>query len=76
MQNALLAPALLNKEIKMEFNFTLTEEEANIVLNVLQELPAKIANPLTKKLMEQAQAQAATQRQQEEVVKAEVVNDE
>jgi hypothetical protein len=58
----------------MEFNFTLNEEEANMVLGALQELPAKIANPLTKKLMEQAQAQAAAQQQ--EVVKAEVVNDE
>lgn len=40
-----------------EFTFTITEQEANAVLNALQELPAKIANPLTMKLQEQAQSQ-------------------
>ena len=40
-----------------EFTFTLTEEEANVVLHALQELPARVANPLTKKLHEQAAAQ-------------------
>lgn len=39
------------------FTFTFTEEEANWVLNAIQELPAKLANPLTKKLQEQAAAQ-------------------
>lgn len=39
------------------FTFTLTEEEANVVLHALQELPARVANPLTKKLHEQAQEQ-------------------
>lgn len=39
------------------FTFTFTEEEANWVLNAIQELPAKVANPLTKKLQEQAAAQ-------------------
>lgn len=39
------------------FTFTFTEEEANWVLNAIQELPAKLANPLTKKLQEQATAQ-------------------
>jgi hypothetical protein len=41
------------------FTFTFTEDEANLVLNAIQELPAKFANPLTKKLQEQAQAQIA-----------------
>lgn len=41
----------------MEFTFTLLEKEANLVLTALQELPAKLANPLTKKMQEQAQAQ-------------------
>lgn len=41
----------------MEFTFTLTEQEANIVIAGLQELPAKVANPITKKLQEQAQSQ-------------------
>lgn len=39
------------------FTFTFTEEEANWILNAIQELPAKLANPLTKKLQEQAAAQ-------------------
>lgn len=40
-----------------EYTFTLTEDEANVVLHALQELPARVANPLTKKLQEQAAAQ-------------------
>jgi hypothetical protein len=49
------------------FTFTFTEEEANWVLNAIQELPAKIANPLTKSLQEQAQAQIAAEKEKEEV---------
>lgn len=41
----------------MEFTFTVTEQEANMLIAGLQELPAKLANPLTKKLQEQAQEQ-------------------
>ena len=41
----------------MEFTFTLTEQEANAVLMAIQELPAKVANPLTQKLQKQAQEQ-------------------
>lgn len=41
----------------MEFTFTVTEQEANALLAGLQELPAKVANPLTRKLQEQAQEQ-------------------
>lgn len=40
-----------------EYTFTLTEQEANIVLAGLQELPARISNPLTQKLQEQAKTQ-------------------
>ena len=40
-----------------EFTFQVTYEEANIILAGLQELPAKIANPLTQKLQQQAQEQ-------------------
>jgi hypothetical protein len=36
---------------------TLTVEEANIILAGLQELPAKVSNPLTNKLVKQAQQQ-------------------
>lgn len=40
-----------------ELNFTLTIDEANQILMALQELPAKICNPLSAKLQEQAKAQ-------------------
>jgi hypothetical protein len=40
-----------------ELNFVLTMQEANTVLAALQELPAKIANPLTQKITEQAKPQ-------------------
>lgn len=40
-----------------EFTFKVTEEEANFILNAIQELPARIANPLTNKLQAQAAAQ-------------------
>ncbi len=36
------------------YNFTVTEEEANLILLALQELPAKFANPITTKLRDQA----------------------
>ena len=39
--------------IKLE----VTVEEANTILAGLQELPAKTANPLTQKLLKQAQEQ-------------------
>ncbi len=45
----------------MEFTFKVTEQEANMILSGLQELPAKVANPLTKKLQEQAQEQIPKQ---------------
>jgi hypothetical protein len=41
----------------MEFTFKVTEQEANALIAGLQELPAKVANPLTRKLQEQAQEQ-------------------
>lgn len=49
----------------MEFTFTLSEQEANAVLTAIQELPARIANPLTKRLQEQAQEQMPKQEAQE-----------
>lgn len=44
-----------------ELQFTLTIEETNVILQGLQELPAKVSNPLTQKLQQQAgpQLQAA-----------------
>lgn len=44
------------------YTLTLTEEEANLTLQAIQELPARIANPLTKKIQEQAQAQLAQEQ--------------
>jgi len=41
----------------LEFIFKVTYEEANIIIAGLQELPAKIANPLTQKLQKQAHEQ-------------------
>lgn len=41
----------------MEFTFKVTEQEANIIVTALQELPAKIANPVTQKLQSQAKEQ-------------------
>ncbi len=57
-----------------EYTFTLTEQEANAVITAIQELPAKIANPLTQKLMEQAKAQQAT-TESDTTAKAEVVSE-
>jgi hypothetical protein len=45
----------------MEFTFTVTEQEANMLIAGLQELPAKVANPLTQKLQLQAQEQMKKQ---------------
>jgi len=41
----------------MNYTFQVTEQEASYIILALQELPAKIANPLTKKLQEQAREQ-------------------
>jgi hypothetical protein len=42
-----------------DLNFTLTMQEANVILAALLELPAKVANPLTQKMTEQAKPQIA-----------------
>lgn len=41
------------------FDFQLNLEETNIILSALQEIPAKICNPITEKIKTQAQAQIA-----------------
>lgn len=43
--------------MEKELTFTITIDEANAILAALQELPAKVANPLTAKLQQQAQPQ-------------------
>ena len=47
-----------------ELTFTLNLNEANMVLAALQELPAKIANPLSQKITEQAKEQLAAMQPQ------------
>lgn len=42
---------------QMEFQFTFNEQEANAILTAIQELPAKLANPLTQKMQAQAKEQ-------------------
>jgi len=37
-----------------EFTFKLLEEEVNVILVALQELPGKICNPITENLRQQA----------------------
>ena len=58
-----------------EYAFTLTEQEANLVLQALGELPARVSMQLINKIQAQAQAQAqpemaaaAAQQQQTEGV--------
>lgn len=56
MPSAQPALAQLNNMNK-ELTFTFTIEEANAILAGLQELPAKVSNPLTAKIQQQANAQ-------------------
>ncbi len=41
------------------FNFELNLEEANVILAALQEIPAKLCNPISEKIKAQAQEQIA-----------------
>jgi len=54
MQNVQPEPVQLGNNMSQEFTFTLTKDEANVILVALQELPGKICNPLSEKLREQA----------------------
>ena len=49
-----------------DFNFVLNLNEANAILAALQELPAKIANPISEKIQAQAQEQIAAMKPAEE----------
>jgi len=51
------ALAQSGKIMSQEFTFTITKEEANVILVALQELPGKICNPLSEKLRKQALSQ-------------------
>ena len=55
-----------------ELTFTLNLNEANMVLAALQELPAKIANPLSQKITEQAKEQIAAMQAQDPAVVTDV----
>jgi hypothetical protein len=48
------------------FNIEITLEEINMVLAALQELPAKLCNPLSEKIRTQAQAQIAAMQAAEQ----------
>ena len=51
-----------------DLHFTFTMQEANAILAALQELPAKVSNPLSQKMTEQAQVQI-------EAIKAEMASE-
>lgn len=59
MPSVQLAHAQLNNMISnsTELTFKVSIEEANVILAGLQEMPAKVANPLTVKLQVQAKEQ-------------------
>ena len=63
MQNAQQALAQSNNPLNNHMNdikFTLTDfsiDEVNAILAALQELPAKVCNPVTQKIRQQAEAQ-------------------
>lgn len=63
MLSALPVPVQLSNMIanNTEITLTVTIEEANNLLAGLQELPARICNPLTLKLQKQAQDQLPAQ---------------
>ena len=54
----------MEKELIFKFEFTL--DEANAILAGLQELPAKISNPLSAKIQQQAQSQIAKAEEQKQ----------
>ena len=69
VKNVPLALAQLDKMTQNpeDLKFTLDDlniNEVNIILAGLQELPAKVCNPLTKKLTEQAEQQIAEFKEQ------------
>lgn len=53
----------MNENPTLNFEFTLNE--ANAILAALQELPAKVCNPISQKITKQAQAQLEPMREEE-----------
>ena len=68
MLNVQPALALLNNMNDNEINlhFILSIPEANSILQALQELPAKICNPLSEKIKQQADSQIEQMKQKQE----------
>lgn len=50
----------------------LSVEEVNLILNAIQELPAKIANPLTEKIRTMALQQVAEYERQQKAAQEKV----
>jgi hypothetical protein len=50
-----------------ELTFTFTVDEANAILAGLQELPAKVCNPLSAKIQQQASGQLESETKADEV---------
>jgi hypothetical protein len=55
----------------MQFTFTFTEQEANAIIAAIQELPAKVANPLTQKMQKQAKEQVVADSPEEQTEETE-----
>ena len=53
----------MNENPTLNFEFTLNE--ANAILAGLQELPAKVCNPISQKITAQAKAQLEPMREEE-----------
>lgn len=50
----------------------LSVDEVNLILNAIQELPAKLANPLTEKIRTQALQQVAEYERQQKAAQEKV----
>jgi hypothetical protein len=56
---------------EVTLNFTLSIDETNAILAALQELPAKICNPMTQKIKSQAEPQIKQLQEAAEAQQAE-----
>lgn len=61
-----------DKQIERNFTFIVTEAEANVILQGLNELPAKTVNPLIQKLVIQAASQV---RLEDSLIKQKSIQD-
>jgi hypothetical protein len=56
---------------EITLNFTLTIDETNAILAALQELPARVCNPMTQKLKGQAEPQIQALQEAQQAQQAE-----